>query len=159
MKCIVKQKYIENNDLKIRLLNSAGFKLEEASVDRYWGTGIPVYSHDFRKTKYPGKNVMGTIPEEIRDKFLPEGARKRRVSSRPSQTEDVSGAGGPSPLRKPGEKDMGNDNHGRMTGNETVPNEEQLAIMNKHLNEMSESISKACLSALKVHVQAQRCKN
>lgn len=65
VKCIVKQKYVENNELKIRLINTAGFKLEEASVDRYWGTGIPVYSRKFRKARYPGKNIMGSILEEI----------------------------------------------------------------------------------------------
>lgn len=149
VKCIVKQKFVENNDLKMRLLNTAGFKLEEASVDRYWGTGIPVYSREFRKSRYPGKNVMGLILEEIRDKFLPESARNRRVSSRLSQTEEADGAGmgGSSALNKSFERNNGN--HRKSTGNDNVPNQEQLNAMNKHLQEMSESTLRSMLKCLK----------
>lgn len=69
---IVKQKFIENNTLKIKLLATAGYTLEEATFDRYWGTGVPVYSKEFRKGKHTGKNIMGRLLEEIRDEFLPK---------------------------------------------------------------------------------------
>lgn len=48
----------------------AGYKLEEATYDRFWGTGIPVYSHDLKKAKHTGKNIMGAILEEIREESL-----------------------------------------------------------------------------------------
>lgn len=70
VRCIVKQKFVENNNLKIKLLNTKGFTLEEATFDQYWGTGIPVYSKDFKAGRYSGKNIMGRILEEIRDEFL-----------------------------------------------------------------------------------------
>lgn len=62
---------MENNVLKIRLINTRGFKLEEATHDKYWGTGVPVYSREFRNPKYPGKNIMGHMLEEIREEFSP----------------------------------------------------------------------------------------
>lgn len=149
VKCIVKQKYIENNELKMRLVNTAGYKLEEASVDRYWGTGIPVYSRDFRKTRYPGKNVMGTILEEIRDEFLPENARKRRVSSRPSQTDCPDDMEGAPSLNRTCESSNDKDKLNETAVNAMVPSEEQLTIMNKHLAEMTESTLRSMLKCLK----------
>lgn len=69
---IVKQKFVENNRLKLKLLETSGFTLEESTFDRYWGTGIPVYSREFKRGRYTGKNIMGRMLEEIRDEFLPK---------------------------------------------------------------------------------------
>lgn len=70
IKCIVKQKFVENNDLKLKLLGTAGYTLEEATFDKYWGTGVPVYSKEFKRGRHTGKNIMGRLLEEIRDDFL-----------------------------------------------------------------------------------------
>lgn len=72
VKGIVKQKFIENNELKLKLLSTKGFKLQEATVDKYWGIGVPVYSKSFKYGNFTGLNTMGTILEEIRNEFLPK---------------------------------------------------------------------------------------
>lgn len=76
VRCIVRQKFLENNNLKIKLLNTTGYTLEESSFDRFWGTGVPVYSKDFTKGTHTGKNIMGRLLEEIRDDFLPKNRRR-----------------------------------------------------------------------------------
>lgn len=77
---IFRQKFVENNDLKLKLLGTVGFTLEESTFNRYWGTGVPVYSREFRKGKHTGKNIMGRMLEEIRDEFL----SKRTISNAPN---------------------------------------------------------------------------
>lgn len=70
IRSIVRQKFVENNGLKLKLLETVGYTLEESTFDRYWGTGVPVYSREFKRGKHTGKNIMGRMLEEIRDEFL-----------------------------------------------------------------------------------------
>lgn len=145
VKCIVKQKFDENEELKAQLLNTAGFKLEEASTDRYWGTGIPVYSREFKKATYPGKNVMGKILEEIRDEALPPALKQRKdrgsTSSLGQQTEE----------KVVEENAAAKNDHldpRTLNSSENVANSEHLAIMDKHLSEMGESTLRSMLKCL-----------
>lgn len=137
VRCIVKQKFVENNNLKLKLLNTTGYTLEEASFDRYWGTGVPVYSRDFVKGVHTGKNIMGRLLEEIRDDFIPK--HRRRES--------------------PGviEKCTGNNTEGRKE-EEGVLRQEQadnnskdgnLSTTSKYIAGMSEQVLKSMLLGLR----------
>jgi ribA/ribD-fused uncharacterized protein len=68
MRKAVKSKFIQHPDLKAKLLETGTRRIGEASArDKYWGIGT---SADTAKandpTKWPGKNVMGTILTELR---------------------------------------------------------------------------------------------
>jgi ribA/ribD-fused uncharacterized protein len=68
MRKAVKAKFIQHPDLKAKLLETGTRRIGEASArDKYWGIGT---SADTAKandpTKWPGKNVMGTILTELR---------------------------------------------------------------------------------------------
>lgn len=145
VKCIVKQKFDENEELKAKLLNTAGFKLEEASRDRFWGTGVPVYSREFKKPTYSGKNVMGVILEEIRDEELARKSnRKGRVSSTSTgqQTDEVQGA-----TAADYKDHIANTEQNGQVGNDD-DKKNHLAVMDMHLSEMSESTLRSMLRCL-----------
>lgn len=70
MKKIQLQKYIQNPELKAKLLGTVGSALLECTNSRYWGTGWFLDDEGWKGTApYPGKNILGKIIEEIRDSF------------------------------------------------------------------------------------------
>lgn len=92
--------------------------------------------------EYPGKNIMGNILEEIREEFLPGSAPTRQSSTQLTQM-DKSEEGDQTSPTYIGGKGNGNKME------DSVPSEEQRAMMNKHLNEMSETTLRSMLNCLK----------
>lgn len=142
VRCIVKQKFIENNDLKIRLMNTRGYKLEEACFDRFWGTGIPVYSKEFKRPRYPGKNHMGHILEDIRDEFLPMSAKStpQRSGNQSSRRKDDEMT---TPQKSSQEQSMA------CSQDDSRMRKDQTESMNNHLSGMNISTLKSMLKCLK----------
>lgn len=141
VRCIVKQKFVENNALKIRLMNTKGYKLEEASFDRFWGTGIPVYSREFKRPNYQGKNHMGHILEDIRDEFLPSSAKSatpRKKTNHSLNRED---------MQKSPPQTQSQDHSAAQT--ESKMRADQNELMGNHLQGMSIGTLKSMLKCLK----------
>lgn len=70
MKSIQLQKFSQNPKLKAKLLGTSGSSLLECTNSRFWGTGRFLDDEGWKGPgKFPGKNVLGKILEEIRDSF------------------------------------------------------------------------------------------
>lgn len=98
---------------------------------------------------------MGLLLEEIRDEFLPDSARNKKVTSSPTQTDgparmtaSVATEGTPS-LNETHIPEATNNEHNKTGVDDTVPTEEQLTLMNKHLSEMTDSTLRSVLRCLK----------
>lgn len=145
IRCIVQQKFADNQDLKEKLINTRGFKLEEATFDQYWGTGVPVYSKEFKKTNYPGKNIMGKILEEIREELLMKAGLT--VSNPPfaEQQTTVSGNTTTPDVETFGKLD---DTSLEISQEGSLMSAEQIEIMNGHLKDMSKNTLKSTLKCL-----------
>lgn len=151
IRCIVKQKFVENNGLKLKLLETAGFTLEESTFDRYWGTGIPVYSRDFKKGRHSGKNIMGRMLEEIRDEFLSkqQGSTTTTPTAKtptqpPDKTPDVALS----------QTDKPTSNRGPVASTQEVQNdaasgEGNMSTTSLYIAGMSASVLKSMLLGLK----------
>jgi ribA/ribD-fused uncharacterized protein len=70
MRTALKCKFEQNASLKTFLLNTANTRLIEASPnDKYWGCGMSLWNPKLWETKSwssTGKNIMGTLLEEVR---------------------------------------------------------------------------------------------
>ena len=54
------------------LLNITGTRrLIQGTGDRRWGCGIPISKHWLITLKYPGKNILGHLLEEVREEIRP----------------------------------------------------------------------------------------
>lgn len=68
MKKILLQKFIQNPELKAKLLGTTGTRLLECTNNRFWGTGWFLDEPQWEETNiYPGKNVLGKLLEEVRE--------------------------------------------------------------------------------------------
>lgn len=126
-------------------MNTKGFKLEEATFDRYWGTGIPVYSREFKKSNYPGKNLMGKILEETRDEFLVKAGLT--YENPPSTEQQTSGVENAATL----DVETSNKVEDPFTVSSqegSALSDEQIEVMNGHLKDMNKSTLKTMLKCL-----------
>lgn len=70
MRNVLLQKFVQNPELKTKLLSTSGLPLLECTNNRYWGTGWFLDDQQWNETvNYPGKNVLGVMLGEIRDSF------------------------------------------------------------------------------------------
>lgn len=70
MKNILRQKFIQNPELKAKLMGTYGTPLLECTNNKFWGTGWFLDDPQWKETNiYPGKNVLGKLLEEIRESF------------------------------------------------------------------------------------------
>lgn len=70
MRNVLLQKFIQNPELKAKLMGTSGSRLMECTNNRFWGTGWFLDDPQWNVTnEYPGKNVLGTMLEGIRDSF------------------------------------------------------------------------------------------
>ena len=64
---LVRLKFKNNKDCKQWLLRSGTKKLYEATVDKYWATGLVLSkAKDIKDGKFPGQNKLGEILEKVR---------------------------------------------------------------------------------------------
>lgn len=67
MKCIVTGKFLQNPDLREKLLNTGSTPLFECTTNTFWGTGWRIENPQWKTTaNFPGNNQLGTILEEVR---------------------------------------------------------------------------------------------
>lgn len=70
MRNILLQKFTQHPELKAKLLGTSGSALLECTSNKFWGTGWffddPMWDSS---EVYPGKNMLGTLLEGIRDGF------------------------------------------------------------------------------------------
>ncbi len=72
----VKEKFKQNQDLRKHLMSTAGSVLVEATWDRVWGSGIPLYKKESQDpTKWKGANQLGKMLAEIRAEMTNVEAR------------------------------------------------------------------------------------
>lgn len=70
MRKVLREKFTQNPELKAKLLGTSGLPLLECTNNKYWGTGWYLDDLDWNNsTNYPGKNVLGSLLEEIRESF------------------------------------------------------------------------------------------
>lgn len=70
MKGIVLQKFSQNPELKAKLLGTSGTRLMECTNNRFWGVGWFLDDPGWKEPgTFPGRNMLGTILEEVRDSF------------------------------------------------------------------------------------------
>ena len=69
MRKLVNEKFRQNEALIAELVQLHGDFIE-ATADRYWGTGVSLYSSDLTQGNWTGQNHLGKILTEIRDSFL-----------------------------------------------------------------------------------------
>lgn len=68
MRCILLAKFLQNKDLRRKLSETGTVELMECTTNPFWGTGWRLDSYEWQKSmKYPGKNRLGKMLEEIRD--------------------------------------------------------------------------------------------
>lgn len=68
MKCILVAKFMQNKDLKQKLVETGRAQLMECSTNKFWGTGWKLDSLEWTKShQYPGKNVLGNLLMEVRE--------------------------------------------------------------------------------------------
>lgn len=68
MKCILVSKFMQNKELKSKLLETNNSPLMECSTNTFWGTGWKLDSMEWAKShNYPGKNVLGKLLMEVRN--------------------------------------------------------------------------------------------
>lgn len=66
------KKFLQNQDLKKRLLGTGSDILAECAVkDRVWGIGLSMSNPDrFEREKWKGQNLLGYTLMMVRDKLL-----------------------------------------------------------------------------------------
>lgn len=70
MQKVLAQKFIQNPELKAKLMGTSGLPLLECTNNKYWGTGWFLDDQEWNSSvNYPGKNVLGSLLEELRDSF------------------------------------------------------------------------------------------
>lgn len=66
MHSIVYSKFSQNNDLKMRLLDTGDLPMFECTRNRWWGCGLRLDSPEWKTGTYPGLNKLGNILGEVR---------------------------------------------------------------------------------------------
>lgn len=69
MEEIVTQKFLQNPDLREKLCDTGNYPLYEATSNLYWGCGLRLNSRLWTSGMIPGKNHMGVILANVRDKM------------------------------------------------------------------------------------------
>jgi ribA/ribD-fused uncharacterized protein len=68
MKECITEKFTQNENLKQFLLQTEDRLIGEASKDRFWGTGEPLYSENvLNTTHWHGENHLGHLLMQLRD--------------------------------------------------------------------------------------------
>ena len=57
------------NDFLLNITDTG--RLIQGTGDRRWGCGIPISKHRLITLKYPGKNILGHLLEEVREEICP----------------------------------------------------------------------------------------
>ena len=66
------EKFSQNPDPQMKLVQTGDAKLIEATVDKHFGIGRPLNANLLRELTWPGSNVLGEILEKIRSGFIGE---------------------------------------------------------------------------------------
>lgn len=66
MRSIIFSKFMQNDDLRKKLLATGDIPLYECTRNRWWGSGYKLDSPEWATTKCPGLNKMGQITMEVR---------------------------------------------------------------------------------------------
>ena len=67
---ITKEKFIQNDDMRAKLLATENLKLYEATPSKYWGCGLPMSKlNEIGEGKIPGSNKFGQILEKVRSEL------------------------------------------------------------------------------------------
>lgn len=68
MKCILVAKFMQNKDLKQKLIETGRTQLMECSTNKFWGTGWTLDSMEWNKShNFPGRNTLGNLLMEVRE--------------------------------------------------------------------------------------------
>ena len=67
---IMKEKFLQNDGLKDKLLATKGLNLYEATKDKRYGTGYTIKEKKEINSSSPGQNLTGKYLMAIRDNFL-----------------------------------------------------------------------------------------
>lgn len=68
MKCIVTGKFLQNQEIRDKLINTGSSELYECTTNTFWGTGWRIDSPQWITTaNFPGDNQLGKILMEVRD--------------------------------------------------------------------------------------------
>lgn len=78
MEEIVVQKFLQNPDLLQKLCDTGNYTLYEATSNLYWGCGLRLNSRLWSSGMVPGKNHMGQILMNVRDKMRDTSAELRK---------------------------------------------------------------------------------
>lgn len=164
VKCITKQKFTENQQLRSKLLETKNMKLEEATFNKFWGTGIPVFGKEFKRGNYPGKNTMGKILEEIREELRPKEQCGEQVvvsptppTPRKEATPSVAASNKPIEIEEQVSGDQGigvtvttsNEIKEDATSDSNEMKEDALSTTSLYIAGMSESVLRCMLLGLK----------
>lgn len=71
MRMIVLNKFSQNKDLALKLIDTGNIRLIEATRCPYWGAGLTLGSRDWGKGYFPGQNKLGVLLMDIRDELRP----------------------------------------------------------------------------------------
>lgn len=149
VKCITKQKFTENSNLKKKLLETNNMRLEEATFDKFWGTGIPVFASEFKQGNYQGKNLMGKILEEIRNECRP---RNQSVPPSPAQSPEVKAGSSPETVKDTNDlsdKNLNAENPNNNTPPDMVMKDDVSSSTSLYIAGMNESVLRCMLMGLK----------
>ena len=70
MRKIVRAKFDQNDDLKIKLVATGNVHLHEATRDLYWGTGATLITRRPAEGKWLGRDKLGKLLDAIRDEYF-----------------------------------------------------------------------------------------
>ena len=70
MRKIVRAKFDQNDDLKIKLVATGNVHLHEATRDLYWGTGATLFTRRPAEGKWLGRDKLGKLLDAIRDEYF-----------------------------------------------------------------------------------------
>lgn len=166
VKCITKQKFTEDVKLRARLLETNEMKLEEATFDKFWGTGIPVFARELKSGRYSGKNTMGKILEEIREELRPREYTAATPTPTPTPTPKLMTATAATPAVEDSTHEVKDDQSNNLTdglyeprvnknvqrddaSNITTTKEDAQSSTSLYIAGMSESVLRCMLLGLK----------
>lgn len=69
MRCIVYSKFSQNEEIKLKLINTEELPLYECTTNRWWGSGLRLDSPEWATSNPPGLNKLGPNPDG-REKVL-----------------------------------------------------------------------------------------
>lgn len=72
LKKIVYQKFVQNNDLKQRLITNGYTSFYECTRDSFWGVNHLITSREIESTNFTGLNTFGRILEDLKKRLINE---------------------------------------------------------------------------------------